>query len=361
MRKIYIYALYEDGKEEYRYIGKTYNLKLRLKEHIREAFSVKLPTHKINWIKSVINNGKNINIKCIEEANEDNWQEREKYWISKYDNLTNSTEGGECGRTIFYTMSYNDCKKLVQENFNIKSKSQWVKNTINLPNNIPINPQVSYLNRGWVSWGDFLGTNVKQDNLLALKYLLYDDAKIWIKNNLNINTIEEWKQSFKNNKIPYFIPNKPDKFYKNNRGWVSWGDFLNTGRIANKYKKYIFLPYSDACKLVIEHNITSKSQYIRHKFKNIPVSPDKYYKEWTTWGSFLGTNRNQDNKLSLNYITFNDATNWLRYNLSYIKTEKEWKIAIKEDKIPEFIPNHPELYYNRKDRGWLGWMIFLSK
>lgn len=119
MRKIYIYALYEDGKEEYRYIGKTYNLKLRLKEHIREAFSVKLPTHKINWIKSVINNGKNINIKCIEEANEDNWQEREKYWISKYDNLTNSTEGGECGRTIFYTMSY---------------KHLFLKNHPNLPN-----------------------------------------------------------------------------------------------------------------------------------------------------------------------------------------------------------------------------------
>lgn len=32
------------------------------------------------------------------------------------------------------------------------------------------------------------------------------------------------------------IPNRPERYYKN-RGWVSWGDFLGTGRVANQYKK----------------------------------------------------------------------------------------------------------------------------
>jgi hypothetical protein len=37
-----------------------------------------------------------------------------------------------------------------------------------------------------------------------------------------------------------------------------------------------------------------------------------------------------------------------------------WKEYIKNNTI-KIIPNHPELYYNRKNRGWKGWKDFFNK
>ena len=361
MNKIFIYGLYEEGNEDIRYIGKTNkeNIKKRLNEHICESFRENEITHKRNWIKNVINNGGKINIKNIEIVNEENWEEREKYWISKHTNLTNTTTGGEGGRVVFYTISYDDCKKYVQENLNIKSISQWRKSLI--PDNIPKNPKEAYVNRGWISWGDFLGTNRIQDNIKSKNYISYSEAKEWIKNNLKINTLMQWKNFAKENKIPDFIPNRPERFYKK-RGWINWGDFLNTGRVANQNKKYIFLSYEEACTFVRNNNIKSETQFQVYNLPiNIPTAPYQYYKEWTTWGDFLDTGRLQDNLLSANYLDYENAKKYIKNSLFEIKSERIWKIYVKENKIPNTIPNHPELYYNRKNRGWFGWKDFLSK
>jgi len=360
MGKIFIYGLYEDDNYEVRYIGKTNKKDIlkRLNEHILESFRNNENTHKRNWIKSVINNGKKVNIKCIEEVDENNWEERERFWISNFKNLTNYTDGGQGGNRLFYTISYGDCKNYIKE-LNIKSKTEWYKKTHLLPDNIPNDPAQSYLNRGWISWGDFLGTNRTQDNIKAQKYIPYDESKKWIKNNLEIYTLIQWKKSAKENKIPDFMPNRPERFYKD-RGWISWGDFLSTGRIANQYKKDIFLSYKESQEFMIKNNIRSRSQF-RNLQNNIPTAPDKYYKEWTTWGDFFGTGRKQDNLLSIKYLSYDKAKEWIKDNLSDVKNRATWKEYVKQNKIPEIIPNHPELYYNRKNRGWLGWKDFLSK
>lgn len=363
MKKVFIYGLYEKGKSECRYIGKTnkYNLQKRLNEHINESFREKKYTHKRNWIKNIINNNSKIEIKCLEITNDKNWEEREKIWILKYNNLTNTTGGGEGGKGFIYNITYDECKKIIQEKYRIKSKSEWFNNINNLSDNIPHNPREVFLYKGWINWGDFLGTNKKQDNLIIKNYITYDESKIWIKNNLNIKTITQWKKNVKENKIPIFIPNRPDRFYKK-RGWINWGDFLGTGRIANQNKKNIFLSYNDARLFVIKNNIKSISQYNNFELPiNIPSNPYKYYKEWKSWGDFLGTKRKQDNLLSNNYLLYDESKEWLKNNLFFIKSQKEWKEMVKKDKIPYFIPNHPELYYNRKNRGWIGWKDFLSK
>jgi hypothetical protein len=363
MKKIYIYGLYNEKDQEIRYVGKTNKKELskRLNEHICESLRETKQTHKRNWINNLINKGEKINIKCLEIVNDKNWEEKEKCWISKFNNLTNTTQGGEGGRNIFYTISYDDCKNYINKNLNIKSKSEWYKKINLLPDFIPINPREVYLSRGWISWGDFLGTGRIQDNLKAIKYMSYDDAKLWIKNNLKINTIVQWKKYVKEKLIPESIPNRPDRYYLK-RGWLGWGDFLGTGRVANQNKKNIFLSYEDACKFVREQNIKSIKQFRNFKLLiNIPTDPRHYYKEWISWGEFFGTGKKQDNLLSINYLSYVDAKNWIRENLSEIKSEKAWRIYVKNSKIPSTIPNHPELYYNRKDRGWLGWKDFLSK
>lgn len=190
--------------------------------------------------------------------------------------------------------------------------------------------------------------------------MTYIDAKDWIIKNISIKTIVEWNENVKNKNIPKNIPNKPDRYYKN-KGWINWGDFLNTGRIANQNKKNIFLSYQEASKFMVDNNIKSVIQFRNFNLpKNIPTSPDKYYSEWINWGTFFNTGKIQDNIKSKNYLLYNDAKLFINNNYC-IKSQKDWNDYVKLNKIPNNIPNHPELYYKNKNRGWLGWKNFLNK
>ena len=99
---IIIYGLFDPRlPNEIRYVGKTkMKLTKRIQYHVEESRRKLKGTYKIHWINKLLN--ENIRPKGIilEECNEDNWQEREKFWIAKLNNLTNSTKGGE---TIGYT------------------------------------------------------------------------------------------------------------------------------------------------------------------------------------------------------------------------------------------------------------------
>lgn len=95
MKKIYIYKLTDPFTDEIRYVGKTTNLVRRLNSHINRCKSNKF--HSAVWIKSIINKGKKPIIEIIEECNEENWEDREIYWISYYRkifDLTNILDGG---------------------------------------------------------------------------------------------------------------------------------------------------------------------------------------------------------------------------------------------------------------------------
>lgn len=89
---IYIYALQNPETKQIRYVGKTGNIKNRFNSHL--SSSQKLKTHLGSWIKSLINNNLIPEIIILEECDENNWEEREKYWISQYSNLVNIQKGG---------------------------------------------------------------------------------------------------------------------------------------------------------------------------------------------------------------------------------------------------------------------------
>lgn len=292
METIYIYGLYVEN-ENIRYVGKTNNLKKRLYEHVNNSKNKK--THKDNWIQKELKLGNEIKIKILEKVTLNNWQEKEQYWIQHYNlnHLTNHAKGGLGGRGKIYTMNYNETKNWVINNLKCDSKNKWrklVKNS-EIPNFIPRNPREVYLNNGWVSWGDFLSTNRIQDNLIAIDYLSYEKAKEIIKK-LKIKTEKEWKITVKKKLIPNQIPNRPERYYKN-RGWVSWGDFLGTNRIANQNKK--FIAYGRVKEWLIDNNYKFKSRKDWLKFckdyrpKFIPSNPDKTYKDngWVNWGEFF--------------------------------------------------------------------------
>lgn len=96
-KQVIIYGLYDpQNKNVIRYVGKTtMTLKKRLQGHIDDSKNIKSPTYKKYWIKSLLDKGIRPEIKTIEICNNDNWQNREIYWIAKLANLTNTTIGGE--------------------------------------------------------------------------------------------------------------------------------------------------------------------------------------------------------------------------------------------------------------------------
>ena len=95
MKNIYsIYKLIDPTTNKVRYVGVTTNsLKNRLYQH--KYNSKKLKTHSAKWINSLLKKDICPIIELIETCNENNWEDREKYWISYYDNLTNHHVGGK--------------------------------------------------------------------------------------------------------------------------------------------------------------------------------------------------------------------------------------------------------------------------
>lgn len=283
MKKTFIYGLYSSNDGKIRYVGKSDDPSYRVKRHIYQVNDSK--THKNSWIKKVIKDGHNLEYKILEEVLYDEWSEREKFWISNFTDLVNTAPGGLGGGVIKYKISYDDCKKWVKDNLSVKSKSEWYK--VDIPDFIPRNPREVYIKRGWISWGDFLGTNKIQDNK-KINYLSYIDAKKWINES---KILFKSKLDYKNSNLPTFLPKRPDRYYKN-RGWLSWSDYLSNNRIQNQ--KRIFLPYYECIDwLSKEYNqIKSHKQWIiiRKEFPDyIPTNPNIHYidKGWTNWKDFF--------------------------------------------------------------------------
>lgn len=93
---IYIYTLTDPNTNIVRYVGKSVNPNRRYYEHITNCYRT-FNNHKDNWIKKLLSNNKTPILNIIEETTKDKWSDREKYWISVFENLTNSTLGGEDG------------------------------------------------------------------------------------------------------------------------------------------------------------------------------------------------------------------------------------------------------------------------
>ena len=184
--------------------------------------------------------------------------------------------------SIITSLSTQD-QRLVEEikNFNInkskKSKTKIINFTTNFLKKIEINKfEKSIHIKLW--------KNIRNLNFKPYKY-----AKNYALS-LNFSNIDEWKEHTKNENFPLDIPVNPNQTYKD-KGWISYGDFLGTNRIANQFKK--FVTYKDL-KNSINGKFKSKGEWFEFtqdaKFpRNYPTSPPHQYKnEWISWPDFLG-------------------------------------------------------------------------
>lgn len=95
-RLVTIYALCEPDTFIVRYIGKTHDLRSRLRHHkleVQKGFH----TRKANWLRSL--KGREPSVLILAEIKQDQWQEVERYWIKRFReegfDLTNYADGGQ--------------------------------------------------------------------------------------------------------------------------------------------------------------------------------------------------------------------------------------------------------------------------
>ncbi len=137
-------------------------------------------------------------------------------------------------------LSFDEAKKYIQK-YDIKNSGdfkKWRKNKLEYESKIPSNPNKTYKNEGWVSWGDFLGTN-KIHGKFRL-YLPFEEAKIYIKK-LNLTSQTEW-ETFSRNDRPDNIPSHPHIVYKSE--WKSMSDWLGYfGNGTHQWSKKLIIDF----------------------------------------------------------------------------------------------------------------------
>ncbi len=79
-----------------RYVGVTKRaIKNRLYHHVYNSINRKYQTYKDRWIRKCVAKGLTIHIILLAEVPAAEWELWERHWIAKFDNLTNSTSGGQ--------------------------------------------------------------------------------------------------------------------------------------------------------------------------------------------------------------------------------------------------------------------------
>jgi predicted helicase len=107
------------------------------------------------------------------------------------------------------------------------------------PSDIPAAPWETYVDLGWKSLGDWLGTGAIAPSLK--KFRPYREARMFART-LGLKSATEWV-AFCNGDLhhkirrPVDIPTNPNVVY-DEKGWKSWGDWLGTGRIADQLREY---------------------------------------------------------------------------------------------------------------------------
>jgi hypothetical protein len=298
---ILIYGLV-DTKEptKIKYVGKTHQkINKRIHDHIRESY--KLKTKKDIWIQSVLSESdNNINYVILEKCTKYNWLEREKYWINKLDGLTNTSKGGDGGRGLLATMSYEELKKFANDYMTgVTNSISWIKfvNENKQYNFLPKYPYASYKNRGWISWSDLLlnyNGSICENNLNrrdAFRPIFsYDECKNYLKS-FNIKNVKDFKRIIKT--LNPMVPSAPDEYYKKLNTWISWIDFLSSKNFNHKNKN--FLTYEEAKLILKPLNLKSALEYKNFIKKSdfiFPFNPNRFYKNtWISWSDFLSKKR----------------------------------------------------------------------
>jgi superfamily II DNA or RNA helicase len=251
----------------------------------------------------------------------------------------------------------------------IKSRAEWERfcrgnspTLGRLPIDIPAKPDNTYSKSGWKGYGDWLGTGRVATHLT--KYQSFNEARSFARS-LKLKSGREWRDFVLGNNtrlggLPSDIPAHPSRSYAN-QGWQGIDDWLGTGKIAPKLRK--FRPFNEARRFVHTLRLKSEAEWrafcrgdlpLLGKLPNdIPAVPHISYHEngWRRMGDWLGTNTVATRLRE--YRSFRKARSFARQ--LGLKTRAEWRTFCRGEmpnlgRLPADIPAKPDNTYATK--GW---------
>jgi len=250
--------------------------------------------------------------------------------------------------------NFKDARRFVHS-LGLESAKKWEKyaKSGNKPKDVPANPSRVYKEKGWIDWGDWLGTGTIANNKITFRE--FTQAREFVIK-LGISEQTEWRKYCKSGKKPDDIPANPNQVYKN-KGWRGYGDWLRAGKKIEHESH--FMEFNQARELVIQLGISGSKEW-RNYCKsgknpdNIPATPNQVYKNkgWKGMGDWLGTGAIHPRDRT--YWPFEKAREFIRkLNL---KGQTDWAEFCKSGKKPQDIPSHPHIIYKKDWNGWGDWI-----
>jgi hypothetical protein len=249
--------------------------------------------------------------------------------------------------------SFEESREFVQE-LGVKTIRKWTEycKSGNKPDDIPVDPAKIY-KKEWKGWDEFMGTGIFR---YSGQYRPFREARAFVRA-LKLKGQKEWYAYCKSGNKPDDIPSSLPGTYKN-KGWISWGDWLDTGRVADKNK--VFRPFEEARNYVRNLGMKNMKEWQAYaksgnKPNDIPSSPLSLYKnKFKGFGDWLGTGTVAPKDKV--YRPFKEAREFVR--ALEVKGDQDWRRYCKSGNKPDDIPANPNIVY--KNNGYVDLGNFLG-
>ena len=272
---------------------------------------------------------------------------------------------------IFY-LPLREAKKIVHR-LGLKSRKEWFEHwATNKPEGLPRSAAQTYADKGWLGWGDWLGTG----NLRGADrtYRSFKDARKFSRG-LGLEHQTAWRAFVRihglNLKVlPKDVPRRPDHYYRP-KGWISWQDWLGVpkpktsrGKLrqflaARRFARGLRLDSGKAWRDFCNGNLSGYPT----KPHDIPKFPHQSYegKGWVSMSDWLGTEtrRNKhralraflDARAFVHRLKLSNQGQWRNYTAGRLRVDGQ-------PSIPIDIPTNPAVVYTGK--GWKDWPDWLG-
>ena len=149
-------------------------------------------------------------------------------------------------------LSFEKAREYAQS-LGLKTTEEWRNFTKSgkLLKSIPADPAKVYKDIGWKGMGDWLGTGriAPKDT----KSLPFEEARDYA-HSLQLKSKTEWEQHCRSGNLRNGIPTHPDREYQVS-DWISWGDWLGTGRIADQERGWSIDKIKELLRSLIESRV----------------------------------------------------------------------------------------------------------
>jgi hypothetical protein len=130
------------------------------------------------------------------------------------------------------------------------------------------------------------------NNWLGTEFLSFQQARAFARC-LGLNSVVDWRDYCNSGRKPTNVPSSPQDVYAD-QGWISIGDWLGTGRVSTKLRR--FRSFKEARAFARGLGLKSIADWRAYcgsgkKPHDIPVHPYGAYAKdgWSNWSDWLGT------------------------------------------------------------------------